>query len=227
MAREVAGCVAQMSALAPELEVPEVGLGDVRLAIAWTELAEPLVRARVEALGALFPGATRVAYPEPLGTTPAFMREIADVHSELYAEQGELYGENVRPKIELCLDVTDADAAAAAAARTGYAVQALEALDGFDLLLTPTLAFVPPPADVDEIAARTSIIRFTYPFNALGWPALALPCGAAEQGLPASAQLVGRRGDDALVLAAGLALERALAHTVSDTSRRPRLEDNP
>ena len=54
------------------------------------------------------------------------------------------------------------------------------------------------------------MIQFTFPFNALGWPALALPCGAAEDGLPASIQLVGRPGDDALVLAAATALERAL-----------------
>jgi aspartyl-tRNA(Asn)/glutamyl-tRNA(Gln) amidotransferase subunit A len=44
----------------------------------------------------------------------------------------------------------------------------------------------------------------------LGWPALALPAGPAEAGLPASLQLVGRPGDDALVLAAGEALEASL-----------------
>ena len=54
---------------------------------------------------------------------------------------------------------------------------------------------------------RIPITRFTNPFNALGWPALALPCGPAEHGLPASIQLVGRSGADSLVLAAGLALE--------------------
>ena len=54
------------------------------------------------------------------------------------------------------------------------------------------------------------IIRFTYPFDALGWPAVALPCGAAEHGLPASVQLVAPTGADALVLGAGAALERAL-----------------
>jgi Asp-tRNA(Asn)/Glu-tRNA(Gln) amidotransferase A subunit family amidase len=106
--------------------------------------------------------------------------------------------------------VTDAEASAAASARVAYEAAALAALDGFDLLVTPTLSLVPPPADVDEIAVRETIIRFTYPFNLLGWPALALPCGLAEEGLPASAQLVGRPGSDALVLAAGLELERAL-----------------
>jgi len=76
--------------------------------------------------------------------------------------------------------------------------------------VTPTLGFVAPPGDIDEIAARDRFVRFTFPFNLLGWPALALPCGPAEDGLPASVQLVGRPGDDELVLAAGLSLEAAL-----------------
>jgi Asp-tRNA(Asn)/Glu-tRNA(Gln) amidotransferase A subunit family amidase len=46
------------------------------------------------------------------------------------------------------------------------------------------------------------MIRFTFPFNCLGWPALSIPLGAA------SIQVVGRRGDDALVLGAGASLER-------------------
>ena len=33
------------------------------------------------------------------------MREVADVHRELYAEHAELYGENIAPKIERCLAV--------------------------------------------------------------------------------------------------------------------------
>jgi aspartyl-tRNA(Asn)/glutamyl-tRNA(Gln) amidotransferase subunit A len=55
------------------------------------------------------------------------------------------------------------------------------------------------------------MIRFTYPFNALGWPALALPCGSAEGGLPASIQLAAPLGQDSGVLAAASLLERALA----------------
>jgi Asp-tRNA(Asn)/Glu-tRNA(Gln) amidotransferase A subunit family amidase len=58
---------------------------------------------------------------------------------------------------------------------------------------------------------RENLIRFTYPFNTLGWPALAVPCGAAEDGLPASIQIVGRPDADALVLAAGERLAAALS----------------
>jgi aspartyl-tRNA(Asn)/glutamyl-tRNA(Gln) amidotransferase subunit A len=86
----------------------------------------------------------------------------------------------------------------------------LELVDSFDLLITPTLAIVAPPADVVEVDVRDTMIQFTRPFNTLGWPALALPCGPAEDGLPASVQIVGKPGADALVLGAGLALEAAL-----------------
>jgi aspartyl-tRNA(Asn)/glutamyl-tRNA(Gln) amidotransferase subunit A len=58
------------------------------------------------------------------------------------------------------------------------------------------------------------MIRLTYLLDAVGWPALALPCGPAEDGLPASLQLIARPGEDALVLAAGAALEAALASPV-------------
>ena len=50
----------------------------------------------------------------------------------------------------------------------------------------------------------------TRGFNALGWPAIALPCPSGKS-VPASVQLVGRPGDDALVLAAARLLESAVA----------------
>jgi Asp-tRNA(Asn)/Glu-tRNA(Gln) amidotransferase A subunit family amidase len=61
---------------------------------------------------------------------------------------------------------------------------------------------------VGDLILREPMTRFTFPFNATGQPALALPRGPAEDGLPASMQLVGRRGEDALVLAAGRLFER-------------------
>jgi amidase len=64
------------------------------------------------------------------------------------------------------------------------------------------------------------MIRLTRPFNALGWPALALPCGTAEGGLPASVQIVGRPGSDALVLAAAELLESRLRARMNTTDAR-------
>jgi Asp-tRNA(Asn)/Glu-tRNA(Gln) amidotransferase A subunit family amidase len=72
------------------------------------------------------------------------------------------------------------------------------------------MGFVAPPAGLGDLAIREAVLRLTFPISALGWPALALPCGAAEHGLPASLQLVGRPGHDGLVLAVGALLEDAL-----------------
>ena len=70
---------------------------------------------------------------------------------------------------------------------------------------------VAPPTGIGDLALRGRMIELTFPWSAVGAPALALPCGPAEDGLPASVQLAGRPGDDALVLAAGALLEAALA----------------
>jgi aspartyl-tRNA(Asn)/glutamyl-tRNA(Gln) amidotransferase subunit A len=207
MARDVAGCVELMRTLAPAVEVPDVQLGELSLALTWSDRCEPLVRARVETAA---PEAEPVGFPTAEGVGPAFMREVADVHRDLFAEHSDLYGENVRVKIERCLAVTDEEYDAAERARSELRERADEALDGHDLLVTPTLRFVAPPSDVDEPAVRTEFTVFTFPFNALGWPALTLPAGDAEGGLPSSLQLVGRPGSDGLVLAAGLALEARL-----------------
>jgi aspartyl-tRNA(Asn)/glutamyl-tRNA(Gln) amidotransferase subunit A len=212
MASDVAGCAELMRVLAPGLEQLRVeSLEEVSVAVSWTEHCDPLVRSRVEAATALFPRRRDVEFPEADGTGDAFMHEIADVHRELFEENEELYGDNIRPKIERCLAVTDAEARAAAAVREEYRVRAEDALADADLLVTPTMMFVAPAADIDEISTRSRFIRLTYPFDVLGWPALALPCGPAEDGLPASIQVVGRAGADALVLAVGAVLERALA----------------
>jgi aspartyl-tRNA(Asn)/glutamyl-tRNA(Gln) amidotransferase subunit A len=211
MARSVADCVRVLRALAPELRPASLeSLEEVEVGIAWTALADPLVRGRVEAAAALFPRRKTLELPLPEGVSPVFMREVADVHRELFAEHAELYGANVRTKVERALAVTDAEYATAARRRDEYRERLAEACDGVDLVLTPTLAFVAPADDVDELECREALIRLTYPFNVTGRPALALPCGPAEDGLPASVQLAGRSGADALVLAAGELLEAAL-----------------
>jgi aspartyl-tRNA(Asn)/glutamyl-tRNA(Gln) amidotransferase subunit A len=200
MARDVAGCIELLG-----LAVEPVSLDDLSLAVSWADRAEPLVRERVLAVRG-----EKVDFPTAERISPAFMREVGDVHRDLYPENAELYGDNIRGKIERCIALEDAEYDAARRARIEHAEQALSVLEGFDLLITPTMGFVAPASDVIETEIRGAFTLFTFPFNALGWPALAVPAGPAENGLPASIQVVGRPGDDALVLAAGLAIEAAL-----------------
>ena len=211
MARSVGECAAMMRALVPELEPRRLDtLEEVAAGVLWTEHADPLVRARVEEAAELFPRRRSVELQLPEDTRAVFMREVADVHRELYAEHAELYGDNVASKIELCLQVTDAEYQSAVRARERYRETFAEALDGLDLLVAPTLPFVAPPSGQDERQLRGRLTELTWPLNVVGAPALALPCGTAEDGLPASVQLIGRPGADSLVLAAGVLLEGLL-----------------
>lgn len=215
MARDVRGCEDAHRALVPGFEPHGLeSLEDVTVGVCWADDAQPLVRDCVLEAVKRFPRRRLVSLPRPEGVSRLFMHEVADVHRELFAENGELYGEDVRIKVERCLEVTDAEANAAARRRELYREAAEEAIADLDLVLTPTLPIVAPrvgEGGVGDLDVRETLISNTFPFNALGWPALALPCGAAEDGLPASIQIVGRAGADALVLATGSLLEPLLA----------------
>jgi Asp-tRNA(Asn)/Glu-tRNA(Gln) amidotransferase A subunit family amidase len=211
MARDVAGCIGMMKALVPGFEPLTVPLSELKVGVAWLEHADPLVRARVGE-------AAELLHAEPVdlplaeyATYPVFMAEAADVHRALFAEYAGEYGENVRTKVERCLAVSPEEVEQAQGARDRYLDDFNEAFGDYDLVVTPTLECVAPPVGIGDLALRERLIRLTYPFNFVGTPALALPCGAAEDGLPASVSLAGRRGTDGYVLGAGLALEAALS----------------
>lgn len=104
--------------------------------------------------------------------------------------------------------------------------QAAEVFEKYDLLLTPTTAvsaFEAGPLGPEKIdgheGSPSNWVSFTYPFNFLGQPAASIPCGFNSEGLPVGLQIVGRRFDEALVLRAALAFEKA--HPWAD--KRPRL----
>ena len=221
MARTVEECEAMLAALAPEFSPMELDdLGDVRVGVERDlDAVDPLVAARFAEAAAQFPHREAVSIVAAPPSTrellsDLFQREVADVHRDLFAEHGELYGEEVAAKIERCLDVPAEATARGEEARAEYRMRCLDAVDDLDLVLTPTLPCVAQPVGLGDEVLRPRFIRFTFPFNALGWPALALPCGPAEDGLPASVQLVGKPGSDALVLAAG----RLLASLVRGTA---------
>lgn len=86
----------------------------------------------------------------------------------------------------------------------------------FDLLVTPTLAVLPFSAGIDdpvEIAGRAVRPGDWAPFpmiaNLTGQPALSVPAGWTDDGLPVGLHIVGRHLDDATVLRAAAAFEAA------------------
>lgn len=79
-----------------------------------------------------------------------------------------------------------------------------------DVLLMPTIPTAAPRVGetVVEYGGRhrdawETLITFTAPWNLLGFPALSVPSGFDEKGLPLALQIVALRGRDPVVLAVG------------------------
>jgi aspartyl-tRNA(Asn)/glutamyl-tRNA(Gln) amidotransferase subunit A len=93
----------------------------------------------------------------------------------------------------------------------------IASMNGCDVMVTPVMPAVPPPAGVMSVTldgkpmhVAPAMTRFTSPINFCGLPALSLPCGLTREGLPVSLQIVGRPGEDARVLSVGRFCERVL-----------------
>jgi aspartyl-tRNA(Asn)/glutamyl-tRNA(Gln) amidotransferase subunit A len=85
-----------------------------------------------------------------------------------------------------------------------------------DCLMTPATAITAPGIGETTVAfgsvtedVRIAATRLARPFNVLGWPALALPCGFSDAGLPIGLQLVAPPQQEDSLLQVGAALEDA------------------
>ncbi|MEU7131952.1 amidase [Streptomyces sp. NPDC046261] len=84
----------------------------------------------------------------------------------------------------------------------------------FDAVLTPTTA-VPPlrTGDLAGLRSRETNSRmiaacpYAWPWNVLGWPALSVPSGLTEAGLPMGAQLLGPANSEPLLISLAAQLE--------------------
>lgn len=90
--------------------------------------------------------------------------------------------------------------------------------DGFDLLLTPTIAEPPPPlgsfdSPIDNplhgLFRAAEVVPFTPPFNVSGQPGISLPLHWNADGLPIGVQLVAAFGREDLLLRVAAQLEAA------------------
>lgn len=84
-----------------------------------------------------------------------------------------------------------------------------------DVLFTPTTPATAPLIGQNEVEigskpqdVRLAATSFVRGFNLLGLPALSLPCGRDAAGLPIGLQIIGRAGEDNVVLQIGAAIEK-------------------
>ena len=111
--------------------------------------------------------------------------------------------------------------------RTALVQWTAAAFSRFDMLLMPTLPLEAFPIGYihpTEIAGRPIRIHdafpFTHPFNLSGHPALSLPAGMTDAGLPAGVQFVAPRFREDLLLRVGRQFERARPWPIAPASYR-------
>ncbi len=144
---------------------------------------------------------------------PAFMVimlvEAFSYHERDLRERPQLYGEVLREKLMAGGLFRADEYVQAQRLRAQLREDTARALESVDLLVTPT-ALGPAPAfatvlDPDFPFAKSNM----GPFNMTGLPTLAVPTGFSSSGLPLSLQISGRPFDEATVLRAGHAYQRA------------------
>lgn len=169
-------------------------------AVARTEEAAGVLRAA---------GHTVVDVPSPEGTVDDF----APLYQAFLSRIPVLFPGRLHPTVRWFWSSGRAvDRERAMAIFHDFEHRGLTAMDGLDVMLTPTLPGPPPAvgafeglAPADHFDAAASLGMFTALMNVTGQPALTVPFGTVE-GLPFGVQLVGHRGRDALLLALGRAL---------------------
>lgn len=119
------------------------------------------------------------------------------------------YGDDVRVRLEAGLGYLALHYIQAQRVRSLFRQELTGIFQEVDVLATPTtptaaLKIGEAPAD----RARSSLTRFTSPFNLAGLPALSVPCGFTLEGLPVGLQIVGRAFDEVTVLRAGHAYQQ-------------------
>ena len=102
-------------------------------------------------------------------------------------------------------------------ARRAMQAEFQKLFESVDCLFTPASPIPAPRIDQKSVMidgmeedVRLAATRFVRGINALGLPALSLPCGRSSSGLPIGLQIVGRAFAEKFVLHVGAALESAV-----------------
>ncbi len=146
--------------------------------------------------------------------------EAHAIHRREVIETPEKFGYTTRRRFQLGAFLSAEQYLSALRFRRQLQVDTRAAMRGYDLVMTANQWGAPEtfeePQPIFHFLGKPSL---TMPFNVTGQPALTVCCGFGGDGFPLAFQLAGRPFDEASVLAAGAAYERA----TSWRGRRPKL----
>ncbi|MFI0418692.1 amidase [Spongiactinospora sp. 9N601] len=153
------------------------------------------------------------------------LAEAAAVHERWITERPEDYGADVRELLTAGAAVPVVEYVRAQRARRTLIADVLGLMGDADAIVTPTLPFTATPLGAEEVElapGRTeprasAMMRFCTLASVTGLPALSVPCGFDDDGLPIGLQLIGRPETETTLYRLGAVVERAVrAH-----ERRP------
>ena len=144
---------------------------------------------------------------------------FAGVRGDLLAADRDRINPDIVWNIEKGLQLSGAEIITAQRARDALFHRVARFFDDFDLLACPTVA-VPPfrvehrfPTEIagEKLTTYIDWMFLTFAITLTGCPAISLPCGLTEDGLPIGLQLVGRPHGDGDLVAMARRVEEALA----------------
>ncbi|MGC2942084.1 MULTISPECIES: amidase family protein [unclassified Brevibacterium] len=145
----------------------------------------------------------------------------------LYEAHPDMIKESVRWNIRMGLDLTGAEVASAESARSRLHSEIDRYFTGHDVLVLTTCQVLPFDAGIEyptqingvQLSSYLDWMRALCLISATGCPAISVPAGFSESGLPVGVQIVAKPGADVELLRVAHAFEAATGHH----SRRPAL----
>ena len=146
--------------------------------------------------------------------------DFAVSYADLVAEHGDRIKPEVRWNVQRGLALTGADLLAATLARTRLFEKTQAFFGRFDVFASPAAQLLPFdaalrfPTEINGVAFGNYLewMRSACLISATGLPALCVPAGFSDGGLPVGLQLVMNHGEDVDLLQVGYSFEQATRH---------------
>lgn len=151
----------------------------------------------------------QLAWTDPVAIFDALWVARASLYKDLDPAKKALLDPGFARQVELASRIPVEDHLRALQGRAQFCRTVAESFKAFDVLVMPMVPIEPFAAEADgppdmDLSPPVPWARwtpFSTPFNVTGQPAASVPCGWTSSGLPVGLQVVGRRFDEASVLA--------------------------
>lgn len=196
-----------------------VGIADAYLRRSVEPEVRTLVEAAIATLASLGASVEEVTLPPPAEAVPALLGiitpEATAYHLSWLQERPGDYSQAVRERLELGAITSAVSYIQAQQLRRRITDDVLTVMEWVDLLAMPTAPTAATRLDQDLVTSDeadpevlAALINFTGPFDLTGFPAISIPCGFTQGGLPVGLQLVGRPYEEDVLLASAHAYEQ-------------------